>query len=57
LLQHGVDQRGFAVIDVGNNCDVTNAGTQIRLPSLKPTNSGLLPLYYARDKAARPIGR
>src|SRR5579862_8611977 len=33
LLQHGVDQRGLAMVYVGNNSDVTNAGTQMRLPS------------------------
>ncbi len=33
LLQHGVHERGLAMIHVGNNCDITNAGTQMRLPS------------------------
>ena len=28
LLQHGVNQRGLAMVHVGNNGDVTNAGTQ-----------------------------
>jgi hypothetical protein len=24
LLQHGVNQRGLTVVDVGNNCDIAN---------------------------------
>ena len=33
LLQHGVHQRGLAMVHVGNNGDVANAGTQMKGPS------------------------
>jgi len=25
LLEHGIDERGFAVVDVGDDCDIANA--------------------------------
>jgi hypothetical protein len=44
LVEHGVHKGGFAVVHVGDDGDVANAGSQrVSFPE-----RGILPLYYER---------
>jgi hypothetical protein len=55
LAQHGVYQRGFSVINVRDNCDITNTGIQIgiRLSVLKRMGSLYSIWKSALARAAR----
>ncbi len=48
LPEHGVNQRGLAVVHVGNNGDVANTQDSDR-KLLRVANSGLLLLYYGGE--------